>query len=80
MPRNLEKLVKDVVAIQESRDWSDAEMAGQLDVSTSLWNKTRRGQRPLSEAVLSGIVKAFPQLQPDVLIFLGRRSPKVPAA
>lgn len=50
---------------------SDHKFADKLSVSYQLWQMTRTGSREIGLAILRGILRAYPELYRDVLIFLG---------
>ena len=49
---------------------SDYQFADKLDISHQLWQMTRTGKREIGLVILKAILKAYPKLDRDVLIFL----------
>lgn len=49
---------------------SDLEFARTLGISRQLWQMIRTGERGIGVALLSGTVRAYPDLIPDVFLFL----------
>jgi len=56
--------------IQTRKGLSDYKFADKLGVSHQLWQMTRTGKREIGQAVLQGTMKAYPELDRDVLLFL----------
>ena len=54
----------------KQRELSDYKFADILGISHQLWQMTRTGKRELGLTVLQGVVKAYPELDRDVLFFL----------
>ena len=63
--------------IQTKEGLSDHKFAKKLSISYQLWQMTRTGNRDVGLALAKGIVKAYPRLIGDVLIFLGADVVKV---
>jgi transcriptional regulator with XRE-family HTH domain len=49
---------------------SDAAFARRLGVSRPLWSATRSGTRAVNITLLRGVVRAFPEMDGDVLNYL----------
>jgi len=64
----LEKLVEK----QSQSKLGDEAFAGKLGISRSYWINIKAGRMNIGISLLSGAVKAFPELQPEVLIFLSQ--------
>lgn len=55
---------------QEAENLSHTEFAQSLGISRALWDLVRTGKRGFGEKTLSGIVRSYPELIPELLIFL----------
>lgn len=64
-------LLEKLKAKQKDLGLNDKLFAQELGCSEKMWYFTRTAQRGISRKVLSGTVKRFPELIPDVLVFLG---------
>jgi len=49
---------------------SDEKFGDKLGVSPELWRMTRTGRRNIGITLLKGIMRAYPELEQDVLLFL----------
>lgn len=67
-------LIERVRGAQRERGLTDEQLAAQLGVHRSLWNLTRRGKRPLRYKIARGIMRAFPELRMEMMIFLARNA------
>lgn len=56
--------------IQIQGDEVDLKFAQRLKVSRSLWLQVKKGTKGIGRTLLTGIINAFPELEPDVLEFL----------
>lgn len=57
---------------QRQEGLSDHKFAKKLSISYQLWNFIRTGKRQIPRSpIFRGIGQAYPELAPDVLIFLG---------
>ena len=56
--------------IARQGEMSDADFARLLDVPRETWTKTRTGERPIRHRMATAIVRAFPDLEGDVLSLL----------
>lgn len=64
-------LLKKLRQLQEEAGLSDTAFARQLGISQQLWNAIRLGTRQIIRPpLLTGILRAYPELNRDVLIFL----------
>lgn len=68
----LEKLIRK----QQELGMSDRRFAKELGVSRALWQFTKTGQNQIGIKMLSGIRRRFPELMPDILIFLDTEASK----
>ena len=67
--KNLENKLK---ARQDKERLSDHKFADKLGISYQLWQMTRTGKRAIPRPpILTGIAEVYPELAPDVLIYLG---------
>lgn len=57
---------------QKKLEMTDAVFAAKLGVSRQLWQFTRTERMPIGQKVIAGTCRAFPEMIPDVLIFLGK--------
>jgi len=64
-------LIEKLKEKQTKERLSDYGFADKLSVSHQLWQMTRTGKREIGLAVLQGTIRAYPELDRDVLIFLG---------
>ena len=70
MPQEL-GLVERLIVIQNAHKWSDFDMAQQLGITRTMWQQVQHGERRLgSRTSLRAIVRAFPELGPEVLAYL----------
>lgn len=60
-------MLSKLVQMQESRGWSDAEMAQALGCARSTWTQARNGTSPLSERLQIRAARAFPELLGELL-------------
>jgi len=64
-------LLKKLRQRQEEAGLSDTAFANQLGISQQLWNAIKLGTRQIIKPpLLTGILKAYPELTRDLLIFL----------
>jgi len=49
---------------------SDHKFAERLGISSQLWQMTRTGKRDIGLSVLKGVMRAYPELEQDVTLFL----------
>ena len=66
-------LIELLQARQRELGLSDGAFARRLGVSRSLWIAVQSGQRAVGLRLLRGVVRAFPDLDDDVLAFLRER-------
>jgi len=63
-------LVKSLIEKQRSEHLSHTRFAQKLGISQAFWTLIRTGKRSFGEKTLSGIVRAYPELIPELLLFL----------
>jgi hypothetical protein len=63
-------LVEKLIARQHRMGVNDGPFAEMLGVSRTTWVQTRNRRIPLRYVVAEGAINAFPDMIPDVLIFL----------
>lgn len=63
-------LIHSLIEKQRAENLSNAEFARRLGISRALWDLVRTGKRGFGERTLSGIVCAYPELIPELLLFL----------
>jgi transcriptional regulator with XRE-family HTH domain len=64
-------LLEKLKAIQKTEGVSDSIFAGKLGISQQLWNAYRNHVAPIPKPlILTGVLKAYPGLVKDVLLFL----------
>lgn len=63
-------LIESLIEKQQAEHLSNTEFARRLGVSRALWDLVRTGKRGFGERMLSGIVHAYPELTPELLLFL----------
>jgi len=64
-------LLEKLKAIQAKEALSDTSFAQKLGISQQLWNAYRNGDRDIPKPLIfTGVLKAYPELAKDVLIFL----------
>lgn len=68
-------LLENLIERQAQLGLNDGAFAQEIGVSRSLWVRTRQRHKPISMKILTGIYKRFPDMIPDVLLFLGGRVP-----
>lgn len=64
-------LIEKLKEIQAREGLSDYKFADKLGVSPQLWQMTRTGKRDIGSVILKAVAKTYPELNRDVLIFLG---------
>ncbi len=64
---HLNPLVAELRSRQQELGLSDAEFARLLGISRPLWWMTRNGKRRINVMLLSGVAKAFPELDGQIL-------------
>lgn len=64
------ELILKLKSLQITKKLSGHKFADKLGVSHQLWQMTRTGKREIGLTMLKGIVRAYPELNRDVLIFL----------
>lgn len=67
---NSKALIDKLIRIQQGHKWSDAIMANSLGINRVTWTMLRNRQTQPGRKVLQGIMRAFPELTTDVLLFL----------
>lgn len=68
--RYLTMLINSLIEKQRAEHLSNTQFAQKLGVSRALWDLVRRGRRGLGEKMLKGIVRAYPDLIPQVILHL----------
>lgn len=63
-------LIHSLIEKQQAQQLSNTQFARRLGISRALWDLVRTGKRGFGERTLSGIVRAYPELIPEVLLFL----------
>jgi len=64
------QVIDKLKGIQEREGMSDMKMAQRLVCSRQLYQATRTGKLPVNNKIIRGILKAFPELEQDVIYFL----------
>lgn len=72
MSATLAPIIDRLAREQAEREATDAEFAALLGISRPLWSQTRDGKLPVGLSLLSGALRAFPDIQDDVLIAVER--------
>lgn len=67
---NGQGLIEVVEERKQALGWTDEQLARVLGISRSLWSQVRSGRRRLTLDVVCGILRAFPDLEEQVLAFL----------
>jgi len=63
-------IIKKLSQRQEQLALTDLEFSKRLGISRALWSMTRKGEKRVGQKLITGIMKAFPDLIPDVLKYL----------
>ncbi len=71
MPDEDARLVVALREIQKRLGMSDKACAETLGISQPAWSRVRKGQRRPGLELARGVAKAYPQLRPELLFFLG---------
>lgn len=74
------ELIEVLTTIQRAHRWDDAEMARRLGVSYRMWGQTRNGSTRFGHRALRNVLRAFPELGPEVLVYLRGEDPEPAAA
>jgi len=61
-------LLEKLIQIQGAE--TDSKFAQRLQVSRSLWVQVTKGTKGIGRTLLTGIINAFPELEPEILEFL----------
>lgn len=72
------ELVSKLIAKQKASGAGDGAFARKLGVTRAVWFNVRTGRQPIGEKMLRGIVRCFPDLNSEVIIYLA--SPKLQPA
>jgi len=67
----MSELLAKLMKYQRKMNWTDGQMASRLGVSRPYWTQIRNRKFHLGERVLRGVVRTFPELSAEVLLFLG---------
>jgi hypothetical protein len=70
-------LLERLIERQRKDELTDEEFAAVLGVSRQMWQKTRTEEQRIGEAILRGVTRAYPELQPLVLLFLQSDVPEL---
>lgn len=65
-----EKLIR----LQQTNEWTDAEMAARLGIARSTWTEIKNDRLPLSHRVQMAAARAFPELLGDLVTSVTVRS------
>lgn len=71
MPEVDARLVVALREIQKRLGMTDRAFAESLEISQPAWSRVRRGQRRPGLEIARGTARAYPQLRPELLSFLG---------
>jgi len=63
-------LIERLTLIQEAHRWTDAEMAARCGMSYRMWQQARSGSIRFGDRALRAILRAFPEVGPEVLTYL----------
>ncbi len=63
-------LLEILIGKQKNLNESDVQFARRLGVHRTTWQRTRTGDIRVAESIMTGAVKAFPELKDEVLNFL----------
>ncbi len=63
-------LIKAIEERKRSLGWTDEALARALGVSRPLWSQIRSGKRRVTLDVVRGILRAFPDLEAQVMEYL----------
>jgi len=63
-------LIERLKKYQSQLGLSNYKFAERLGISAELWRMMKLGKRAVSLSLLRGIMKAYPEMEEDVLIFL----------
>lgn len=67
---NGQGLIEVVEERKQALGWTDEQLARALGISRSLWSQVRSGRRRVTLDVVRGILRAFPDMENQVLGFL----------
>ncbi len=67
---NGQGLIEVVEERKQALGWTDEQLARALGISRSLWSQVRSGRRRVTLEVVRGILRAFPDMEMHVLLFL----------
>ncbi|MEA4879742.1 MAG: hypothetical protein VB037_06150 [Dehalococcoides mccartyi] len=77
----MEDLLTLIIAEQQKRNLSDYQFVDFLNhnssehVSRQLWQFTRTGDRQIGQKLLTAIIQAIPELEPNVLMYMKAGKP-----
>lgn len=70
------QLIESLQKRQHREGLRGSEMAERLGVSSAYWSRLLVGQRGIGLALIQGIVRAYPDLAPEALLFLREELPQ----
>ena len=65
-----QSLINFIKDAQKTRDWSDGELARQMNASQSTWSRIQKGERPINLEFLRGACKVMPEIKLRVAKFV----------
>ena len=65
-------LISNLQQLQAGFGWSQAKMAREIEVSTSLLSQVYSGKRTLGHSVIKGVAVRFPDLKEEVWLTLNQ--------
>ena len=68
------RLIQSLADRQHELGLNNIEFAARLGISRQLWEMTKTGKRNVGVTLLGGIVRAFPELNDQVLAYLEMRA------
>lgn len=63
-------LMQQLVDLQSALELSDRAFAERIGASAGMWNNVKAGRRAMGRKLLRGVMEAFPDLRPAVLVYL----------
>ncbi|MEJ5315227.1 MAG: helix-turn-helix domain-containing protein [Anaerolinea sp.] len=69
-----QELIETVEERKQMLGWTDETLARALGVSRPLWSQIRSGKRRVTLEVVRGILRAFPDLEAQVMEYLKEAS------
>lgn len=68
--KGVELLLDKLIEKQRELQMTDKEFSTEISISRPLWTSTRNHTMPIRDKTIRGVLKRFPDLKEDVLIFL----------